>query len=153
MNFDSKKFLNAQFTPSSEKVKVPSLKAFFDGGECVWEVRGLTGKELGKVNEAAEKNKNVSALLEGLISTSSKEKAASIKKLVGTVGDDAPQDIARRIEQLVLGSVDPVVDIEIALKLCEEMPVVFFELTNKITILTGKGSVLGKPKPSGSKKT
>jgi hypothetical protein len=50
---------------------------------------------------------------------------------------------------LVIGSVDPRIELETAIKLCKVFPVEFMQLTNKITVLTGQGSVPGKPRSSG----
>lgn len=147
--FDLKKFRNAKFEPRFEDVPVPDLKDFFgEGAEApVWRVRGLTGHELGKVNEAAERNRNVAAILEALLSTSSDDKAEAVKKLVG-LDDSVPQDIARRLEMLALGSVDPEADLELAVKLCTHFPIEFFSLTNAITKLTGQGAEIKKKRNS-----
>jgi len=148
MAFDQKLFMKTKFTAREEAVPVPELKAFFGEDEPVWTVRGLTGVELGLANEAAEKNKNISAILEGLLSQTTKEKTEAVKELIGTTGK-TPQDVAKRLEMLMVGSVDPEVDLEFALKLCECYPIEFFQLTNKITRLTGKGKVPGKLPGSG----
>ena len=64
--FDSKKFLKTKFTPRTADVPVPDLREFFsDGTPAVWKVRGLTGHELGRAAEAAERNKSVLAIIEG----------------------------------------------------------------------------------------
>lgn len=147
--FDSKKLLQTQFIPRENTVSVPDMKDFFPEGEKPeWKVRGLTGIELARVNEAVAKNKDVAAILEGLISSSSQEKINSVKQLIGA-DEKVPNDIAKRVEFFILGSVEPKVDTELAIKICTVFPIEFFEITNKITVLTGKGHVPGKPKPSG----
>jgi hypothetical protein len=60
-----------------------------------------------------------------------------------------PDDVAKRIEHLVLGSVDPVCTPDLAVRLCETYPVEFYQLTTKILELTGKGQEPGKSKRSG----
>jgi len=147
--FDLKKFRNAKFEARFEDVPVPDLKEFFgEGAEApAWRVRGLTGHELGKVNEAAERNRNVSAILEALLSNSADDKAEAVKKLVG-LDDAVPHDIARRLEMLSLGSVDPEMDLELAVKLCTHFPIEFFALTNAITKLTGQGAEIKKKQNS-----
>lgn len=149
MPFDAKKFLKTKWTPRIEEVPVPDLAAFFpDGAKPVWKVRGLTGQELGRSNEAAERNKNVAAILEGISSGVAKEQTEAVKELLG-VGGATPQDIARRLEHLTLGSVDPKCPPDLAIRLCETFPVEFFQITNRIVQLTGQGQMPGKPQPSG----
>ncbi len=148
MAFDEKKFLKTKFTPRTEEVPVPDLQPFFkEGAEAVWKIRGLTGQELGRANEAAARNKDIAAILEGLTG-GGKEKAQAVKDMLG-LGGDTPQDVAKRIEFLVIGSVDPICSQSLAVKLCEAYPVEFFDLTNRITQLTGRGQLPGKQPPSG----
>jgi len=147
--FNSKGFLQTQFIPREENVPVPDMKEFFpEGGETIWKVRGLTGVELARANEAAERNKNISAILEGLVAQNKQEKVDSVKQLIG-IDEKVPNDIAKRVELCIMGSIEPKADTELALKICTAFPVEFFEITNRITILTGRGHVPGKPKPSG----
>ena len=149
MGFDSKAFLKTKFIPRTDEVSVPDLQPFFpDGAPAVWKVRGLTGQELGRAAEASDRNKNIAAILEGLTADSSKEKATALKELMG-VGGNTPADIAKRIEHLALGSVDPKCPPELAVRLCEVFPVEFYQITNKIMELTGRGQMPGKSQPSG----
>lgn len=151
MSFDTKKFLKEKFVLREEEVAVPDMAAFFPGGEkAVWKVRGLTGQELGRANEAVEKNRNVAAILEGIMSAAGKEKTEAVKSMIGLSAGQTPSDIVKRIEHLVLGSVDPVCSQEMAVKICEAWPVPFFELTNTIMKLSGQGQMPGKQKPSGA---
>lgn len=146
--FDNKKFLQVQFLPREYTVSVPDMKEFFPEGEKPeWKVRGLTGVELGRANEAVSRNKDIKAMLEGLVSQSSQEKIDSVKQLVG-VDEKVPNDVAKRVELFIMGSIEPQVDTELAIKICTVFPVEFFEITNKITVLTGQGHVPGKQKPS-----
>jgi hypothetical protein len=147
--FDAKKFLKTKWTPRTEEVPVPDLAAFFpEGAKAVWKVRGLTGQELGRSNEAAERNRNVAAILEGLASGAAKEQTEAVKELLG-VGGSTSQDIAKRLEHLVIGSVDPPCTPDLAIRLCETFPVEFFQITNRIVQLTGQGQMPGKQPPSG----
>ena len=146
MGFDLKKFQTAQFTPRQESVKVPDMKAFFPEGEdAVWIVRGLTGQELGQVNETAARNKKLTAILEGLISNKNADNAEAIKKLVGNTGD-VTEETARRLEMFRTGSVDPPLDMPDAVKVCTVFPIEFLLLTNTINKLTGQGQE-AKKKP------
>lgn len=132
-------------------VKVPELAAWFDGkDDPAWTVRNMTGKELGRVNEAVAKHRNIQAVVEKLVSKSPKKIADGVENLL--VGADTPEDIAKRIDMLIIGSVDPICDLQMALKLCEGFGVVFYSLTNKILELTGSGHIVGGQKPSGNKK-
>ena len=150
MSFDKKKFLKDKFASRVEEVAVPDMAAFFPEGEkAVWKVRGLTGQELGSANEAVEKNRNVAAILEGIMSAAGKEKTEAVKSMIGLATGQTPSDIVKRIEHLVLGSVEPACTQEMAVKVCEVWPVPFFELTNTILKLSGQGQTPGKQMPSG----
>jgi len=150
MPFDVKKFAKEKFSPRIEAVAVPDLKAFFtEGDEPTWKVRGLTGQEVGRANEAVDKNKNIAAILEGLTGDASKEKAEALKELLG-IGGNTPPDIAKRLEHLAIGSVDPVCTLDLAVLLCERFPIEFYQITNKIMELTGRGMMPGKQQPSGT---
>jgi hypothetical protein len=150
MAFDSKKFLKTKFAPRTAEVSVKDLAPFFpEGAKAIWKVRGLTGHELGRANEAADRSRNVLGILEGIISQSSKEQTEAVKNLLG-VGGTTPPDIAKRIELLLLGSVEPVCTQDLAVRLCETYPIEFFQITNMILKLTGQGSMPGKPMPSGA---
>jgi hypothetical protein len=149
MAFDKKRFLKTSFESRSEAVPVPDLKDYFEEGtDPVWIVRGLTGHELGKVNEAEERNRNLIAIVDALVSARVQDKAEGIKKLIG-LDNTTPSDIAKRLEMLVIGSVDPSIDLELSVKLCTNFPVEFLQLTNTITKLTGQGAQV-KKKQSGS---
>ncbi len=144
MTFDKKKFMKTSFEPRTQKVPVPDLKEFFDDdAELFWVVRNLSGHELGKINEAEQRNKAISAILDGIISVDAKDKVDAIKASIG-LGDNTPSDIARRLEMLTIGSVDPVIDHEMAVKVCTYYPIEFYQLTNAITQLTGQGAQVKK---------
>lgn len=144
MAFNKKKFMRSEHEPRTEPVPVPDLKEFFEeGAQAVWIVRNLSGHELGKVNEAEQRNKAISAILDGIISDDNKNKVDAIKASIG-LGDNTPSDIARRLEMLTMGSVDPAIDHEMAVKLCTYHPIEFYTLTNAITRLTGQGAQVKK---------
>ena len=138
MPFDSKAFMKAKFVTRTATVRVPDLACFFgEEDQPVWEVRGLTGKELGTANETAAKNDTLAAIVSGLGSRIPSEIEATLKELFAK---DCPQDVAKRIEMLQIGSVNPVCSLDLALRLCKNFPAEFYQLTLKITELTGKGS-------------
>lgn len=142
--FDKKKFMKAEFEQRTEKVPVKELKEFFNEDEDpVWIVRNLSGHELGKVNEAAQRNRTIGAILDGILSAEVKDKVDAIKAAIGMT-DNTPDDIARRIEMLTIGSVDPEIDHETAVRICAYHPTRLYELTNMITLLSGQGAQVKK---------
>jgi hypothetical protein len=153
MSFDAQKFLSTSFVPRTEEVKMPELGAFFQEGEApIFLVQGLTGEELALVHEAAEKNKNVAAILEGIISPAARDKVDAIRKAIG-ITESVPNEIAKRLEIIIKGCVSPRLDLETAVKICKCFPIDFYVITNTINKLTGSGFVEGKPKPSGGTNT
>ena len=149
MAFDTKGFMEKRMIPREDWVSVPDMKDFFPnvGNEKIaFKVRGLTGQELGRANASAEKNRELKAVLDGMLSGSSKKITEAVRKLAQP---DVSQDIAKRLELFVLGCVEPAGDLELAIKVCTVFPVDFYTITTKILELTGKGHVAGEPKPSG----
>jgi hypothetical protein len=147
------RFLSAALAPRQLEVEVPELAGvlFDDGEKPAWTVRGLTAAELGRAKQASEEGLDtVKALVEAMAGDG--DKAAQIRKAFGLGDDDVPQNISYRIELLAAGSVSPALGTEnrdVAVKLAEAFPTVFYDLTNKVLTLTGQGAVLGKPKRSG----
>ena len=156
MEFDIHKFTSTAFRPREADVPVPDLAAYFkrvQGDEKpVWRVRGLTGAELAQTNEAKERNRARSAIAQGLLSGRDDQMTDAIREIVGN-GQAVPDDLAKKIEMLVLGSVAPECSHQLAAKLASAFPVEFFQLANKITELTGLGAEPGKPKRSSGKPT
>ena len=79
------------------------------------------------------------------------DKAKAIRDAMGLSDEQIPADISRRIEMLTYGSVEPALgpDLrEVAVKVAESYPTLFYELTNRILELTGSGAELGKRKRS-----
>lgn len=146
--FDTKTFLKEKFESRVVEVDVLDLQPWFGDSKPVWKVRGLDGDELGRINEAVERNRNIAKVLEGLVSPDQLEKVKSLRELIG-IGDKTPDDIVKRLELLVVGSVDPVCDLDLAVKLKNVFPIEFMQLTNEILKATGKGHVPGKLQGSG----
>lgn len=150
MAFDIKKFENSSFQERLKTIQVPTMLAFFPKEESPsFTIKGLTGAEIGKANEAQETCKNMDGLLNAIVASSGKEKAEGIKALLGVNSDDVPGDVVRRQELLFLGLVEPKLDRSQVVKLSEAFPVVFYNLTNEILKLSGQGKTLGKQKASG----
>ena len=148
---DLQKFLSAQLAPRQSTVDVPELAAWFGKEPAAWTVRGLTAAELSRANQAADRGlDNARAMVAALAGDG--DKAAAIRTAMGLSNDDVPGDISRRIEMLAAGSVAPLLggdNRDVAVKLAETFPTVFYQLTNAITNLTGQGAEVGKPKRSG----
>lgn len=150
---DLQNFLNAALQPRQQSVDVPDLQAWFpEGAAAVWVVRGLTAAELARANQAGELGlDNVKAMIAALAGDGT-DKAAAMRKTMGLSDEDVPADISRRIEMLAAGSVSPALGAgqrDVAVKLAETFPTVFYQLTHAIVNLTGQGAELGKPKRSG----
>lgn len=147
MGFNSTKFAKQQFEPREDDVEVPALAPWFDASETaepprhLWRVRGLTGPEFATMMNAATKTQNLGSIIEAI--GSSEVKKEELKSLLG-FGDDSPPDIMKRLEQIVLGSVEPKIDSSTAVKLANTFPIEFYQITNKITALTGLGMDLKK---------
>lgn len=152
-SFDMKKFMATKFEPRTEEVRLDDLKDFFpDGVEPVFTVRGLTGEEIARVNDAVTKNRNLAAVVDAMAATNAADKADAIKEALG-LSPGVPDDLAKRIENLVYGCVDPVFDQPAAVRLFKVFPVEAYQLTNVILRLTGQGQKPGESKPSGKAKT
>lgn len=155
MEFDIQKFTSTTFKPREHDHAVPDLAPYFsDLGDAkpVWRVRGLSGGELARVNEAKENNRARTAIAEGLLSGREDQMTDAVRELIGD-GEAVPDDLAKRIEMLVIGSVAPACDHQLATKLAAAFPVEFYQLTSKITELTGLGAEPGKPKRSSGRAT
>ena len=150
--FSSKDFMAAQFRPRVKAVPVPGLQSFYDGDDAppAWSVRGLTANELARARDAKSKNQNVVALATALTQSDSDEKVKALRNAFG-YGDDVHHEVAYRLELLSMGSVDPECPLDMAVRMSERFPVIFWELSSAILDLTGQGQedATKKPKPSG----
>ena len=151
MGFRADAFAAAAFEHRTDVVPVPSLADWFEG-DAVWTVRGLTAHELARANEAAEKRNNAAALLEALVGGSKQAKVKELREAMALT-DATPAEISKRLEMLTSGSVDPPCDHSTAVLIAERYPIEFYQLTNRITSLTGQGQQPGKPPASGDSQT
>jgi hypothetical protein len=143
MPFNVELFERSQFQPRTARVPVPDLAPFFAEGEPrEWEVRNLTGAELFRANDAAERQKGVGSIVDAI--GVGQESVEAIRKALG-IGKGTPPELAKRLEMLVAGSVSPKIELAVAVKLAEHYPVEFAMLTREITNLTGMGAELVKP--------
>ena len=148
MSFDPQRFSQAPLAPRTAEVAVPDLAPWFGPGEKpVWIVRGLTGDDIARASEAADKAAKIRAAVQALLGGGEGRREA-FAAILG-VGDDVPDDLIKRYEHLMSGSVEPKCDRELAIKLFAAFPVVAFQLTNKILELTGLGADPGKAPGSG----
>ena len=144
--FLADKFQAAQYEARTARVSLPILADFFpEGEEPAFTVRGLTASELNKAIEAGMRRKAIDAVAQAI--ATQKEEIAGVRAALG-LSKETPGEIAKRLEMLVLGAVEPVVSHATAAKLAEIAPVEFYELTNRITELTAQGGSRVKRQPS-----
>jgi len=147
MSFNSQKFMADQFEPRTAKIELTGLADWFEENEPpVWTVRGQTANEIALAMDAGAKHKNIDAIIKAI--SANKDQVSELKKAIG-IEKDTPSDIIKRLEQLVQCSVDPVITLDVAVKLGETRPIEFYMLTNEILRLTGLGMDLKKSKVSG----
>ena len=143
MGFQADRFERAQFEPRRASVKVEALAAFFGEGEpAVWEVRGLSATELHRALEASRRQDSIESIVKAI--AASGDQAEAMRRALG-LSKDTPGEIAKRLELLVMGSVAPVIELPVAVKLAGAFPIEFLSITNTISELTGKGFDLVKP--------
>jgi hypothetical protein len=146
MSFDLERFRGLSLSPRQASVPVPDLASLFaDGAEPVWTVRGLTGEEIARCNEASARHATITAAVQALANSAAakSDTVDALQTLIG-YGTDVPEDLAKRFDHLTFGSVDPAIDRAAAVKLFASFPIVAYTLTNKILELTGLGPDLGK---------
>lgn len=150
MTFNLEKFKEAEFAPRTEEVEIKQLAGFFGEGEKpVFVVRGLSAHELQHCLDAATKQNALGNITKAIATKS--DQVDTIRKALGLT-NDTPGETAKRLEMLVRGCVSPKMDAAGAAKLAEVCPIEFFELTNKITTLTGQGGSMVKQQPSSRKR-
>lgn len=150
MAFDLDTFRNAKFQARTAVIKLDptiALAEFFGAGEPIeWTVRGLSGNEVHRASEAAEKQKARQDVAKAL-EAGSGERVAAIRESLGlsAVGTATPGEMAKRMEMFVMGSVSPAVELPDAVKFAEAFPVEFLQITTQISLLTGQGFDVVKP--------
>ena len=150
MGFKAEAFRQSKLEPRTQQVRVSELADWFDG-EPVWTVRMVSANELARADAAKQRHQRESELAAALVSGAKGEVMRELARALGR-SDDVEPDTARRLELLAAGSVDPVCDLETAVKLADLYPVVFYQLTNAILMLTGQGADAQK-KPTASGET
>ena len=140
--FNAERFKQANLEARTTSVRVPELAEWFDG-DPLWVIRAPTANDLARANEAKARLDRSDALAAALISGTAGEVLKEAQRALGRSSDVEP-DIAKRMELLAACSVDPVCDLELAVKLAEFAPVQFYHLTNQILVLSGQGPVQAK---------
>jgi hypothetical protein len=144
MGFNAEKFLNAKMQPRTADVPVPGLAHWFPEGEKpIWKVKGISGQELGFAQQSVANRKDIPAIVAGLLGGNSKEKIDATKKALN-IDDTIAANDALNIHLVRLGSVDPVIDEDLAVKLCTCHVIELREIAKKILTLTGQGYEPGK---------
>lgn len=144
---DLKAFRKAEFVPRETEVTLEAL-AEAGLGDGVVKVRGLTAHELAAAEESASKGKMLADLVEKLAG-SGKERVDALMDGIG-FHQDVPASLAKRLEQVRAGVIEPEMELADVVKLAEKFPIEFGILANKILELTGKGQAAQvKQKPSG----
>lgn len=152
MPFNPDKFERAQFEARTKAVEVKALADFFDEGtEPVWTVRGLSSNELHRSIEAGQRQKTLGKVLESIADAGAP--VADARRALGFTGKETQGEVAKRLEMLAIASVEPVIPLNLAVKLAENFPIEFYQLTNEITELTGMGFELVKPQAALPKMT
>lgn len=155
MGFNFDKYKAADFQSRFAEVDVPELRDYFPEGEKpLWKVRNLTAVEMAKCREAVERNSGaLRDLISSLVYADGENKGGAISDIKAESDSMVPGDIVRRYEILMAGSVDPEVkEKPDAIMIGKNHPGEFYEITNKILDLTGRGALPGKQKPCGETK-
>lgn len=152
---DLKAFEQATFTRREESIAVPQLKDFFaKGKKPVWKVRGLSGAELGWVNENQSRTDELRQLVVALAGNG--DAAEKIRDYLDLDPNKVNAARSRLIDIVTVGSVDPEIGPDkrqVVVKLNEHHPGLIDLLAQAISRLTGMGSSPGKPKSSGRTRT
>ena len=139
MPFNTKLFMRDKFKPRTAEVSLPDLADWFGEGEPpVWVVRSLDAAELARAEDAASKNSRIKSVIDALDGLSQSDKVAELRDSLGLT-DNTPAEVVKRLEHLVMGSVEPEISLDVAVKLASVRPVEFYQLTTQIMALTGKG--------------
>jgi hypothetical protein len=143
MPFNVAAFEKATFEPRKREVSLKDtpLAGFFPKGEePVIVVKGLTATENAIANNFKAKDTNVAAMVEALVSAmTTREKAEELKKAIGFNDEDTPQDVAKRMELIRLGAVEPRLDYSAIAKMGEVSVAIFYKLSNTVMELTALG--------------
>lgn len=146
MGFDLNRFTSASLALRTAEVKTPMLKDFFaEGEEPVFKVRGLTGEEWYGMRQAITDRRDRKAIAEKLLSGAGEAIAEAIADIYG----DIPEELARRINMVAYGCVEPKLDLTAAVKLFKFYAPQAHLISEEIWRLSGEGATLGESKGCG----
>ncbi|WP_235199974.1 hypothetical protein [Pseudomonas monteilii] len=146
MGFDISAFNKAKMEHATATVDVPTLQPFFFGdAKAKWTVRGMTHTELCRMRETKQNDKLLNTAI-AAVAGNEEDKQKLIKEIVGDV-DGVHESTRRSIEQLVMCSVEPKIDRQVAVRLSQFYPAEFQTLSDKIFELSQDGPVVAKKKP------
>jgi hypothetical protein len=158
MSFDLKSFFEVKFEPRTMDYPVPQLKAWFAKDEKpTWKICGIDGAAIGRADEAAGNENLTAQLFDSLLAANTPEIVAKVKEMVGR-SVDKPKAIAKRIYHLQYGTPEQFesesgekvgCSLDLAVRVCDNFPILFIELTNAILNLSGQGMQPVKLKASG----
>lgn len=138
------KFRNTQFKRRTETVPVPALSQLFDEGEKVeFIVQNLTGEEVAIARERVKQNTALVEIVDKLVSSKAGQQIEGIKDALG-MGDNTPDDLVYRHAVAEFGIQSPSMNQSDCVRLAQNFPAVFYDLTSKIFTLTGLGNQSGE---------
>lgn len=144
--FLSDKFRSTKFELRTQTIPAPeALVEFFADGPAQFVVRGLIASELHKANEAGTRQTAIDAVVKAI--ATQKDAIESVRRALGMTAD-TPGEIAKRMEMFLMGCVAPKLSPADVAKIAEVCPIEFYDITNKILVLTGQGATQVKPEPS-----
>jgi len=142
MPIDTDAFLGTSFVPREAEIPLPGLQAWSDDGEVpVWKVRGLTGQQWWKCKESVDNRKDIVSVISNFIGGDAEEVTAALKERFCS---ESASDLAFRIEVLILASIDPVCNREMAAKFCKYCLAEFKTVTEEIIKISWQGHLPGK---------
>lgn len=139
----------------SAEIEVPELRPLFDdlaeGENPKFKIRQLDGPELAEVREAAQRNAEARRLRTQAEEAGwSDERMAAIQRLIGGTDEEVPDEHARFLAVVRLGTVEPELDEEQTVQLARFYPVQFHKIGQRIMGLSGLGATEKKSKTSGN---
>jgi len=149
--FNLEGFRQTTFKPRESVMTLDAFKKVGLGDGKI-KVRGLTALDIAKADEESQikKAKIASNMITQLAGGSSKEKVAVLLEGVG-ISDNVPELLAKRHAHVVMGVVEPKLDLSDVVKMGDTFPIEFSQIANKILELTGLGQQAEvKLQPSGS---
>lgn len=151
MNTD--KFRSTKLVRPVKEFNSPQLAGilFDEGEDTIIYIRGLTANEMLVARESRENNSVRNALTRAIGSGIESEMAEAFKRLIGNGVENktTAAETAFRVEVLVGGITDAqgkarTFSHDLAVKLADNFPNLFLEITTAILALTGEGAVSGE---------